>query len=224
MQEEHTEYEMQFQLPYTYYLDKIDFLDWYRYFFIIRAIIDKRPKRILEIGAGNEVIKNSVKKIVQEYKVMDVNQKLHPDIVGDVRELKKELFGEFDCIIGAEILEHIPFDDVKKSLKHIYQYLQKGGTALITVPHQRLYLLFLWWKDNIPHVLTLPPGFTSPRAFYERFIKKSVWHDPHHCWEVGDGMISLKDIESRFEEVGFVIEKCMKLLYADFWVLRKLRN
>ena len=59
-----TDFNSQFGLNYEDYLKKLDFLDWYRYFFILKEVIKFKPKNILEIGAGSEVIKNCLRKFV----------------------------------------------------------------------------------------------------------------------------------------------------------------
>jgi len=62
---------------------------------------------------------------------------------------------------------------------------------------------------------------SSPKSFYNQVIKRKIWIDPHHCWEIGDGKIEKRDVETAMEKVGFNIEKFMKLLHVDFWVLTK---
>lgn len=214
------EFNLQFQDDRDYYLKHLDFLNWYRYYFIIREIIDFKPKQILEIGVGSGLVKNCLQPIVEEYTVMDVNKKLEPDILADVREKKKELEQRFDCVIVADVLEHIPFDDVEMSLCNVYSYLKDGGKALITIPHRRSHFLIMTPTYKL-NVITVPTGFLSPGAFYRRFIKRKIWIDPSHLWEIGDGRIKRADVELSYKKVGFSLEKFHKLLYVDFWVLKK---
>jgi 2-polyprenyl-3-methyl-5-hydroxy-6-metoxy-1,4-benzoquinol methylase len=220
-----TNFNSQFYLDYEYYLKNLHFLDWYRYFFIIKEVIKFKPNNVLEIGAGNEVIKNCLSKFVKDYKVMDINPKLKPDIIADLREFHPELKEKFDCVICAEVLEHTPFKDLEKNLTNVYNYLIPEGKIMITLPHQRIYFLFLSSLfGKKPYVVTFPPGFTTPRAFYYRFIKKEIWKDPHHRWEIGDGKIKQSDVESVIKKLAFSIEKFQKLLYADLFVLKKKIN
>lgn len=215
------DFNSQFSMSYEDYLKGIDFSNWYRYYFIIKAVVNFKPKNILEIGAGNEIVKNCLKNLVKDYKVMDINSKLNPDILSDLREFKSELKEKFDCLICADVLEHIPFSDFKTSLTNIYKYLTYNGKALITIPHKRSHFLFItpWYK---PYLLTLPTtGFGSRKAFYARFIKKKILIDPHHCWEIGNGNIKKTEVEAVVRKVGFRIDKFAKLLYVDFWVLSK---
>lgn len=90
------DFNSQFSMSYEDYLKGIDFSNWYRYYFIIKEVVNFKPKNILEIGAGNEIVKNCLKNFVKDYKVMDINSKLNPDILSDLREFKSELKENFD--------------------------------------------------------------------------------------------------------------------------------
>lgn len=213
-------FDSQFYLEKDYFLKQLDFLNWYRYFFIIKDAINFMPNTILEIGVGSGIVKSCLQPIVKKYTVLDINPKLQPDIMADLRDYQVILENKFDCIIAADVLEHMPFSDLKINLKNIYNYLKNEGKALITIPHRRSHFLFMTPRQ-IPHVITVPTGFLSPGAFYRRFIKRRIWIDPDHCWEIGDGKVRRSDVEKTFKRVGFCIEKFEKLLYVDYWVLGK---
>jgi SAM-dependent methyltransferase len=131
-----------------------------------------------------------------------------------------ELVERFDCVIAADVLEHLPFADLAVVGANLFAYLRPGGHALITIPHRHSNFLFMSPKQ-VPHVFTVPTGFLSFGAFYHRFIKRKIWIDPHHCWEIGAGNIRVKDVEAVFRSLGFAVEKFDKLLYVDYWVLSK---
>ena len=217
------DFNSQFSMNYGDYLKGIDLSNWYRYYFIIKEVINLKPKNILEIGVGNEIVKNCLQKFVKDYKVMDINPKLNPDILSDLRNFHQELKEKFDCLICAEVLEHMPFGDLEKNLTNLYNYLINGGKAIITVPHRRARILIITpFSYQKPLIITLPGWLkSSPKSFYRQFIKRKIWIDPHHCWEIGDGKIKKKDVENVFKKVGFNIDKFRKLLHVDFWVLSK---
>jgi SAM-dependent methyltransferase len=215
------DFNYQFQLDRKYYLENLNFSYWYRYFFVVREVIDLQPQAVLEIGAGNNILKNCLSPLVSKYQVLDLNEKLEPDILADAREFKPELKEKFDCAIACDVLEHIPFPDVTKACANIFAYLTSGGKAIITIPHRRSHFLAMTPLDKKPRTITVPTGFLSPGAFYRRFIKRKIWIDPYHCWEIGDGKVKRTDVESHFMQAGFQIEKREKLLYVDFWVLSK---
>ncbi|MEW6608099.1 MAG: methyltransferase domain-containing protein [bacterium] len=221
--EHEKKFNLQFEVEQRHFLEKLDFVDWFRYFYIIKEVIDFTPDNVLEIGVGSGMVKNCLKPIVKNYMVMDVNKNLQPDIVNDVRIYQDRLKCKFECVIAADILEHMPFSDLERSLKNIYSYLKNKGIAIITIPHRRTNFLFMT-PTNKPHVFTLPTGFLSPGAFYRRFIKRKIWIDPDHCWEIGDGRIKKHDVETLFKKCGYEIYKFRKLFYVDFWVLFNLRT
>ncbi len=203
-----------------YYLRKLDFLDWYRYYYIVKAIIKFNSQHILEIGSGSGIVKNCLQPFVSRYMVLDINPRLQPDIVADVRVYRKEFEKQFDCVIAADVLEHIPFPHVERSLCNLHRYLRDNGKAVLTVPHRRSHFLFMT-PTYKPHIMTIPTGLLSPGAFYRRFINRQIWIDPDHCWEIGDGRIKKSDVEVAFRNAGFSIESFRKLLYVDFWTLKK---
>ena len=213
-------FEDQFRLKREYFLNQLDFLNWYRYFFLMKQVINFAPDDVLEVGTGSGILKSCLQPLVKRYTVLDINPALEPDILGDVRTHLAEFCERFDCVIIADVLEHIPFADVPQSLANIYAYLKPRGKALITIPHRRSHFLFMTPAQK-PRVVTVPTGFLSPGGFYRRFIKRRIWIDPHHCWEIGDGKIRRRDVDGVCREVGFAIERVMKLLYVDFWVLTK---
>ena len=201
------DFNYQFQYDRLKYLQELDFPDWTRYFFIVQGVIISQLKIVLEIGTGCEIVKNCLQPIVERYVTMDVNSKLTPDILADIREFRPELKNRFDCIIIAEVLEHIPFAEVEMACKNLLVYLVPGGKVFVTTPHQRYAALFVISTIE-PYVLTIPRSKTPI--------------DTSHHWEIGDGKIKQKQLESIFESVGFKIEQHEKLLRGDFWVLVKV--
>lgn len=213
-------FDDQFTLEREYYLKQLDFLNWFRYFHLLSDILKLDVKYILEIGTGSGVLKNCVKPLVSSYSVLDINEKLSPDIVADVRIYQPKLEALFDCVVAADVLEHLPFSDLTNAVSNLYGYLKPGGYALITIPHRQSNFLFMSPTQK-PHVFTVPTGFLSIGAFYRRFIKRRIWIDPSHCWEIGDGNIRVADVQQSFHECNFRIDKFEKLLYVDYWILHK---
>lgn len=209
----------QFQLSYEYYLTGLDFTDWYRYYFIVQSVIQYRPKRVLEIGIGNRIVEHCLSSLIDEYKTMDLNPNLNPDILGDLRSFRPELEGHFDVVICSEVLEHMPFDDLRSNLNSIHRYLRRGGKAIITLPHRRRSFLFI--SPSYKHYHFSLPIWTTAAGFYLRFIRKKIIIDPNHQWEIGDLKTKKRDVEAAMKDEGFNINKFMDMLYTDFWVLEK---
>jgi len=214
------DFNAQFNWGKQYWLSKTDFIDWYRYLFMIKELMRFKPKTILEIGEGGGVVKQVMKEAVEKYETMDVNEKLEPTYLNDVRNLMPELKSKFDCVIAGDILEHIPFEDLEKALTNLYAYLKPNGRALITIPHRASNFMYMT-PLQVPKAIRVPTGFLSMGAFYRRFIKRKIWIDPNHLWEISDGHHKIKDVEVKMKKVGFKMEKLQKLVYVDFWTLKK---
>jgi hypothetical protein len=212
-------FEKQFSYESAYYHDKLDIIDWLRYFAILNIIMKVKPARTLEIGPGMGILKKLLPGI-STYSCMDVNGALSPDFIGDVRMENKELSGRFECVVAAQVLEHIPFGDVAVACKNLAGYLAPGGMLIITVPHRRSNFLFMS-PDNILRVFTVPTGFLSFGAFYRRFIKRKIWIDPDHCWEIGDGTVTREGLEAVLAKAGLSRARFEKIFYSDLWVLEK---
>lgn len=216
-------FNSQFGFKAKDYLKGIDFSNWFRYYFILQEVIALKPKNILEIGAGNAVVKNCLKDFVKDYKVMDINSKLKPDILSDLRKLSPELKEKFDCLICANVLEHMPFEDLNKNLSNIYNYLNCGGRAIISIPHRRARIMIVSpLSYQKAEIIELPFWLKSSlKSFFKQIVQKKVWIDPHHYWEIGDGKVKIKDVKEVMVRNGFEIERFKKLLHDDFWVLKK---
>lgn len=212
--------QKQFSLEEIDYMSKLDLQNWIRFFFILKEVEKKRLKSVLEIGPGEGTLKKLFAPYAERYDTIDVNSKLSPTYVSDVRKRIENINETYDCVIAADILEHIPFTDLSNALPNIYSYLKKDGVALITIPHRASHFLFMS-PTNIPHFIRIPTGFLSFGSFYRRFIKRKIWIDPDHEWEIGDGHHTINDVAEVMKSAGFTIEKIDKLIYVDFFVLKK---
>jgi len=212
------DFATQYQLEEAEYLKRLDFLNWYRFYFLFRDLLSCRSQRVLEIGGGSGVLKNCVAPHVEKYEMFDINERLKPDYLGDVRTRIPALTGRYDTIVAADVLEHLPFADLPDTLANLRSYLVPGGRAFITIPHRASYFLFMT-PSYIPHVIRIATGFLSLGAFYRRFIKRKIWTDPYHCWEIGDGTIDVRQVEALFHEACFTIVSRKTLLYVDYWIL-----
>jgi hypothetical protein len=213
-------FEDQFSLPKEYYLNSLDFLNWYRFFYLVKDTLRLGSKKILEVGSGSGFVKSCLEPHSKKYLVMDINERLNPDILQDVREKNRSLNKSFDTIIIADVLEHLPFEDLEKTISNLYGYLIKDGFMLVTIPHRQSNFLFMS-PNQIPRPFLVPTGFLSLGAFYRRFISRKIWIDPSHCWEIGDGKIKIKDVDKIFTDIGFKKVTFQKLIYVDYWILKR---
>lgn len=217
------DFHAQFKWEREYWLKGADFPTWYRYYILIKEVLLYNPKSILEIGTGSGIIKNILKDNVNDYTTMDINTNLNPDVTGDLRKTCSSLKDKFECVICLDVLEHMPFKDLKLNLTNIFSYLSQGGVTLISIPHRRKEVMIISRFSGYKIRFISLPLWVSLRGFYTWHIKKRVSIDPNHCWEIGDKKVKKRDVEDVIKTVGFEISKFMKLPYVDFWILKKIR-
>ncbi|CAB3289259.1 conserved protein of unknown function [Methanocaldococcus lauensis] len=130
----------------------------------ILSIIPKNVKKVLDVGCSvgalGELLKKSNNEIevvgieIDEHMAQIAKDKLDKVIVGDIEELDLSKFFDlnyFDCIILADVLEHLknPWD----VLKNLTNYLNKNGVIITSIPNIRHYttILSLIFKGYWPY-------------------------------------------------------------------------
>ena len=73
---------------------------------------------------------------------------------------------------------------------------------------------------NTLKFFSVPAGYLSPGSFYRRFVKRKIWIDPDHAWEIGDGTVKTRDVERVMVNASLRILSRRKLFYVDYWVLQ----
>ncbi|MEM2294293.1 MAG: class I SAM-dependent methyltransferase [candidate division WOR-3 bacterium] len=79
--------------------------------------------KILEVGVGNRILYSFIKNwltaenVKFKYTTVDIDPELKPDIVGDIRKIM--LKEKVDVILAFQVLEHIPFQDVRSVMKKL---------------------------------------------------------------------------------------------------------
>ena len=135
-------FESQFHLTKADYENTVNFVNWIRYFYIFKEVINSDDAAVMEVGSGNGIVKNLIFDRVKSYKCMDINESLSPDYLMDVCIHNPKLSKKFDIIIATQVLEHIKFELVPTALKNLKSYLKPKGKIIITVPNRRTYFLF----------------------------------------------------------------------------------
>src|SRR5688572_15147017 len=105
----HEAFDAQYELTQRQYLANIDFFTWTRHFHVIRDLCTLAVGDVLEVGTGDGVVRRCIRPFVLSYTVMDVNPRLEPDVLGDLRVRVLSLVGKFDVVVATEVLEHVPF-------------------------------------------------------------------------------------------------------------------
>lgn len=92
------------------------------------------PLKVLEIGPGPKPQAQLIWKDA-EITTFDVDANYKPDILGDARNLVRDLEGrKFDVIFASHMLEHVPWWDCDRVLAEWVECLNDGGSLHIIVP------------------------------------------------------------------------------------------
>lgn len=213
----------QFTLSQRDYLASLDFFTWTRHFYVLRDLVAGVQGDVLEVGTGDGVVRRCVEPFVGSYKVMDINAELNPDVQGDIRQPQPSLIDGFDAVVATEVLEHLPFADVAGCLCNLKTYLRPGGELYLTLPHRKGHMLIVTPNQKLLK-WRFPIGLTNLSEAYNRFVRRRIWIDPNHCWEIGDGKIRRNQISELLQQLGWEVKKFQPLPYCDYWVLRKPKD
>lgn len=117
----------------------------------IQAVIVPRGRRILDVGCGTGALAAALKRSGAEYVAgIELNSRaalaargvMDTLIEGSVLDCPLPLAaGEFDYIVFADVLEHLP--DPDRALVRCLPYLAKEGRVIVSVPNMRFYTVLL---------------------------------------------------------------------------------
>ena len=174
---------------------------WASYWYQIFRIKQLRIHSVLEIGVGNGIVADTLKKFGMEVTSLDIDPALKPDIIGSVIAMPVA-GGSFDLVLAAEILEHIRWDDLPTALSEIHRVTK--GYALITLPHSGYTFSMMWkfpllswkfWIWKLPH-----------------FWKTHTFNGEHY-WELGKKGFSVSMVKTECIKAGFAIMEARR--HAD---------
>jgi SAM-dependent methyltransferase len=214
------DFNQQFTLSQRSYLAGLDFYTWARHFFVLRDLVARVQGDVFEVGTGDGVVRRCIEPFVASYTVLDLNPALQPEVHGDLRQHQPGLKGRFDAAIATEVLEHLPIAELPGCLRNLQDYLRPDGLLFLTLPHRKGHMLVVTPRQRLLK-LRFPVGLTSLSEAYNRFIRRRIWIDPNHCWEIGDGQIHRSQITALLHEQGWKTEHFEPLPYCDYWLLRK---
>lgn len=176
----------------------VDMCRWCSYYYQIREAVNYGAENILLIGGGDGIVPSVLKEMGLNVTTFDFAEDLSPDIVGDIREIKKLVKKDvYNCIICCQVLEHLEFKYFEKIIKSFSDILKKDGVVIISLPQQRS-----WFKYYInllgrefKHILTIP-----------KFWKGKFKFDGEHYWEVSTLGCSRKMLMDCLKKY-FILEK-----------------
>jgi ubiquinone/menaquinone biosynthesis C-methylase UbiE len=195
----------------------------FRYFSLLRAITHWHQVAtvskfcppggtVLEIGPGMGHSTFLLRHFGYEVQTLDIEPDLHPDIVGSVLDLDID-DRRFDCVLAAEVLEHLPFDDFSRAVSELCRVTRRYVVISLPSPFIGVSMLV-----NIP--LLKPLGFSIglPVMRPHRF-------DGQHYWELGKSGFAKRRIRDAMRRAGVRIIaefRPVPSLYTYFFVLERL--
>ena len=181
------------------------------YYYQLREILALRPKNLLEVGVGDGVVGNYIKRnTLISYQNIDIAADLNPDIVGSVLSMPYP-DNSFDAVCAFEVLEHLPFEKFETALSELKRVSRKH--ILLSLPHFGPPVKFLL---KIPFLPEISFAFKIP------FMRKQVFNGQHH-WEIGKRGYSPCAIRNILEKY-FTVEKefvPFENQYHHFYILKK---
>jgi ubiquinone/menaquinone biosynthesis C-methylase UbiE len=145
---------------------------------------------------------------------MDLDPELKPDVVGDVTNLAFS-DSSFDCVMAAQVLEHIPFEEFAVAVGELARVSKKY--VIVTLPAP---LVGLTAVLNIPTVSPVGFGVGVPCYVKHRF-------DGQHYWEVGKRGFSVRRIRQEITKQKLEIVRAFRpalSLYCYFFVAKKHKS
>jgi hypothetical protein len=147
---------------------------WASYYRQLDEILKMKPASVLEIGVGDGVLGNYLKKNTEiKYTGMDSNRELAPDILGSIEKIPLP-DAAFDLVCAFEVLEHLPYEKFASCLQELRRVAINH--VIISLPH---------WGRHFSFDLRLP--------FIKRLkgmLKLNLCPARHefngqHHWEIG---------------------------------------
>ncbi len=187
---------------------------WLSYWYQIDSVLGLKPLTVLETGLGSGVVKDYLKKCGLEVKTFDIDAELNPDFIGSVERIPVP-DNSFDCVLAAEILEHLPFSKFAGCLSEIRRVSRRY--AVISLPSARRTLINFYLK--LPLLPALKIFFQVPSFKVHTF-------NGQHYWELGKQGFGLGMIEKIIRENGWEVKSSFTpsdVPTKHFFILEKPR-
>ena len=105
---------------------------WMSYFHQVKEVLAFRPESALVVGKGNGLVAQYLKLNDVKVITLDIDESVKSDVIASVIKMPFK-DGEFDIVLCAQVLEHLPYTDFDKALIEIRRVAKSG--AVISLPH-----------------------------------------------------------------------------------------
>jgi ubiquinone/menaquinone biosynthesis C-methylase UbiE len=185
---------------------------WSSYWHQLDELIRLQPKSVLEVGAGDGVVADYLKKHAGvAHTSVDIAEDLQPDIVGEIEHLPVA-DKSFDVACAFEVLEHIPFERFTPALTELVRVARTA--VVISVPH---------WGRHFSIEVRLP--FFKRVRWQWKMPWLPITHkfNGQHYWEVGKKGYDVPTVIRAIEAAGLRVERhyiAFESPYHHFFILR----
>ncbi len=167
---------------------------WMSYWHQIKEVSDFQPENVLIVGKGSGLVPEYLKLSGIKTVTLDIDESLNPDVIASVLKMPFSA-NEFDAVLCAQVLEHLPYGDFSQALSEIKRVVKKG--AVISLPHFGPAVRFLFKLPFFPEI---------------KFMVKLPYPKKHrfkgeHYWEIGKREYSVRKIKRDIEKSGLKIVK-----------------
>lgn len=146
---------------------------WLSYFYQLALVRSQAPASVLEVGPGEGVVTDALRKDGIRVVTCDIAEDLKPDIIGSIVALPCK-DGEFEMTLAAEVLEHIRFEDVAVALRELGRVSTRR--VVVSLPHPG-------WVFSLEIKLPILPRLTL--LFQIPFFWQEHRFNGEHYWELG---------------------------------------
>lgn len=180
---------------------------WHQANVVVNAA--SRGGKVLEIGPGAGHTTWLLRQWGMEVTTLDFDPKITPNIVGDVTSLPIAN-DAFDCVLAAEVLEHIPFAEFGTALSELRRISK--GYVVISLPAPFVGISALL---NFSGLQERGMHFGVPFLVNHKF-------DGQHYWELGKRGYSISKVRDVIRSTGLKIVNEFRpapSLYTYFFVM-----
>lgn len=183
------------------------------YWYQLTTIIKYKPKNVLEVGIGNKIVSDLLKKFNCEVTTVDIDKELKPDYVASIENLPFPN-NSFDIVCAFEILEHLPFKKFENSLKEMKRVSR--NKIIFSIPDVQPSIYFCFKVTAVPRIkfqLNLP-----------NIIKRRHKFNGQHYWELNKEDTGFRKVKSIFNNLNLELIDHFRIKenpYHHFFILQK---
>lgn len=185
---------------------------WSSYWHQIDEVLAVNPATCLEVGSGAGIVEWVLRSSGVALVTVDIDERLGVDRVGSVTDLPAE-DGEFDVVLCAQVLEHLPWDQFPVALQELARVADKR--VVVSLPQ---------CGRPIKLDVTLPTrgfGGRSWQFLYRAPSRAPYEFDGQHYWEVGSRGAWPGDVRMIMEKHFIILREYIvtENMYHRFYVL-----